>query len=85
MYIIVYLFVLVQLEADENIRGRGGYEGVEITGDGVQAEISVRGTSATGTAGNNAEMETNVSMEVPATDVAIDPEVSVLESGFVFE
>jgi hypothetical protein len=44
-------------------------EGVEITGDCAQVEISVRGASATGTVGNNAETE------APGTDVAVAPEV----------
>jgi hypothetical protein len=35
----------------------------------------VRGASTTGTAGNDTEMEVNVSMKVPTTDVAIAPEV----------
>jgi hypothetical protein len=68
------LFVLDQPAADENTGGHGGYEGVEITGDGTQAEISMRGASTTGTARSITEMEANVSMEVAASDAAITPE-----------
>jgi hypothetical protein len=44
----------------------------------------VWGASATGTTGNNAKVEANVSIEAPVTDVATAPEVWVLERGFVF-
>jgi hypothetical protein len=35
----------------------------------------VRGASPTGTAGDNAEAETNVSTKAPVTDAAVAPEV----------
>jgi hypothetical protein len=69
------MFVLDQLEVDENTRGGDGDEGVDITNDGVQVEISARGASFIGTAGNDAETEVNASTEVPAADAAIALEV----------
>jgi hypothetical protein len=45
----------------------------------------MRSVSATGMDGNNAETDVNVSMEAPATDVAVVPEVGVLERTFVFD
>jgi hypothetical protein len=75
--------VLDQPEADEGIGGGDGYEGVEVTSDGAQAEVSVRGASTTGMARDNTEVEANVSMKAPMTDVATAPEVLVLVSAFV--
>jgi hypothetical protein len=69
------MFVLDQPEVDENTGGGDGDEGVDITSDGVQVEISVRGASFIGTAGNDAETEANASTEVPAADAAIAIEV----------
>jgi hypothetical protein len=48
-------------------------------------EISVRGASATETAGNDPETEANTLTEVPVADAAIAPEVLMRKSGFVFE
>jgi hypothetical protein len=83
-----------QPEADENPKGDGDGEDVDITGDGTRVEPSARGESAAGMTGNDTEAEVNVSVELPSTATTIDsvdagithqPEVWVLESKFIFE
>jgi hypothetical protein len=64
-----------QPKADENTRGGDADEGVDITGDGAQAEVSAREASAARTAGNDAGTEVNASMEVPTPDATIALEV----------
>jgi hypothetical protein len=61
-----------QPEADENPKGDGDGEDVNITSDGARVEASVRGESAAGTTGNDIEVEVNVSAELPSTTAAID-------------
>jgi hypothetical protein len=61
-----------QPEVDENPKGYGDDEDVDITGDGTQAVVSTRGESATRTTGNDTEAEVNVSAELPSTAAAID-------------
>jgi hypothetical protein len=61
-----------QPEADENPKGDGDGEDVDITSDGARLEASVQGESAAGTTRNDIEVEVNVSTELPSTTVAID-------------
>jgi hypothetical protein len=61
-----------QPEADENPKGDGDSENVEITGDGAQAKASARGDPTARMTGNDAEAVVNVSVELPSTTAAID-------------
>jgi hypothetical protein len=69
------LFVLVQLEADEGIGGDRTDEGIEAGGDGARTETSTWGSSMAEIAGDDIEMDANVSVEALAIDAAIAPEV----------
>jgi hypothetical protein len=94
MNICHYLTVCFdQLEADENPKGDGDGEDVNITSDGTPAESSARGESAAQMTGNDTKAEVNISAELPSTAMAIEsidtrithqPKVWVLESEFIF-
>jgi hypothetical protein len=81
---IIWLLVLVQPGADEGIGGDHTNEGIEAGEDGVRAETFARGASMAEIVGDDTKAEGNVSMEALTTDVAVVPEVWMLESGFVF-
>jgi hypothetical protein len=59
------LFVLDQPEGDGGVEGDNVIEGVKVGGDGAQAKTSVRGDSTAEMAGDNTEVEANVSTEAP--------------------
>jgi hypothetical protein len=69
------LFVLDQPRADEGIRGDHINEGIEVGGDGMRAETSVRGASATETIGDGIEAEAKVSAEALTSNATAAPEV----------
>jgi hypothetical protein len=80
---VVWLSVLMQPGADEGIRGERTNEGDELGGDSAWAETTARRASTAKTAGDEIEVEANVSAEALAIDAATAPEVWMLESGFV--
>jgi hypothetical protein len=61
-----------QLEADENPKGDGDGEDVDITSDGTPVEASARGESATQTTGNDTKVEVYILAELPSTAAAIE-------------
>jgi hypothetical protein len=61
-----------QPKADENPKGDGDGEDVNITGNGAWVKASARGESAAQTTRNDTEAEVNISAELPSTDAAID-------------
>jgi hypothetical protein len=69
------LFVPVQPEAGEGVKGDHANEGIEAGGDGARMEISTRGSSAAETAGDDVEEEANVYTKALTTDAATTPEV----------
>jgi hypothetical protein len=69
------LFVLVQPGADEGIGGERTNEGDEAGGDDARVETFARWASAAETAGDETEVEANVSTEALVTDATASPEV----------
>jgi hypothetical protein len=69
------LFVLDQPKGDGAVEGDNIDEGVEDGRDGMQAETSVHGATATEMAGHNTEAEANILTEALATDAATALEV----------
>jgi hypothetical protein len=69
------LFVLLQPEAKEGVGGDRTGEGINAGGDTMRIETSARRTSTAESAGDDTEVDVNMSAETLTTDVAATPEV----------